>query len=146
MEDYKWEKLITDSLNNAGNKINPPRELLFRIIEAASVPAISKSEKLFNSIFNWKLLTAAGTAMILLVTFFSFPANFKHVHQSAKVADQNINQPLTADDVDAAANAILASASDEDSELSSADSDESLSKDDSQAIKTIIQNYDQEQF
>ncbi|MDD5527459.1 MAG: hypothetical protein PHO56_00595 [Patescibacteria group bacterium] len=165
MNDSQWEKLIAESLREAGKKIEPPRELLAKIITAAktavdlkpSSPVNKNWQGNFNFIFSRKLFISAGAIMIMLAVFFSLPANLKQVHQSANVnltanhpavdiADQNINnQPLTTDDVDEAVTAILASVSDENPASTDVD-DQSLIDADSSAINNLMQNYDQTQL
>lgn len=167
MDDKQWEKLISESLSGAGKQIAPPRELLAAIIAKASLAEKTKTadwKRYFDLFFGRKIFFSAGMILVLLAIFFSVPANLKLINQhacvltqagpiisdvpQATIADQDINnQPLTADDVDAAATAILASYSDEDSTLQNDVSDESLSADaDSLAIKNLINNYDQDQF
>jgi len=144
MNEDKLEKLITESLSEAGQKIKPPRVLLSKIITAVKSPVAGARQE--KHIFTYKYFYASGFAVILLAVMFSFSSGFGFFHQSARVADQNINnQPLTSNDIDDAANAILASAADEDSNLSN-DSSDSSANADSAAINNLIQSYDQEQF
>jgi len=146
MNEDKLEKLITESLSEVGKRIKPPRELLSRILIAAKSPAVSAHREYF--IFSRNFFYAAGFSAILIMAVFSFSSGFGFFHQSAELADQNINnnQPLTSDDIDGAANAILASADDEDSALQSDVDNESSPNDDGGAIKNLIQNYAQDQF
>ena len=146
MNNNQKEEVITKCLNGVCKEIKPPKELLEKIlIAAAKKPVVPIRKEKIQFILNWKLISATGIAVIVLAVF-SFSSGFGFFHQSARVADQNINnQPLTSDDIDDAANAILASAADEDSNLSKDGSDSSANAD-SAAINDLIQNYDQEQF
>jgi hypothetical protein len=148
MNDNQKEEIITKCLNGVCQEIKPPKELLEKIlIAAAKKPAVPTRKEKIHFILNWKLISAAGIAAIVIAAVFSFSSGFGFFHQSAELADQNINnQPLTTDDVDAAASAILASADDEDSALQGDVDNESSPNDDGGAIKNIIQNYAQEQF
>jgi hypothetical protein len=173
MNDAQWEKFIADRLGEAGKKIIPPQELLSKIFSEAEKPAVLNLTSQIRKDSGWKwyldiifgksLYISMGIVMILLAIFVSLPGNPKVSGKSASVnlaaipvpseesalnvADQDIdnNQPLTTDDVDAAAVAILASESDEDAALSS-DVDNESSDEDSAAINNLEQNYDQDQF
>jgi hypothetical protein len=147
MNDNQKEEVIIKCLNGVCKEIKPPKELLEKILIAATKkPAVPVRKEKIQFILNWKLISATGIAVIVLAAVFSFSSGFGIFHQSAEFADQNINnQPLTSDDIDDAANAILASAADEDSNLSN-DSSDSSANADSAAINDLIQNYDQEQF
>ncbi|HTX86603.1 MAG TPA: hypothetical protein VMC41_00870 [Candidatus Nanoarchaeia archaeon] len=171
MNDQQWEKFISEQLGAAGKNIQPPRELLVKIISAVNAPADLKSARpvdrenrlsLFNFISPGKIFFSAAAITALIVIFLSFPFSLKNVRQaavigpmavpsspaesSANVAVQNNynNPPLTTDDVDAASTAILASADDEDSTFDNNVDEESLSAEDNAAIDNLIQNYDQE--
>jgi hypothetical protein len=149
MNDRQKEEIITKCLNGACKEIKPPKELLEKIlIAAAKKPAVPPRKEKIQFILNWKFFSVAGIAVIVLAAVFSFSSGFGFFHQSAELADQNINnnQPLTSDDIDGAANAILASADDEDSALQSDVDNESSPNDDGGAIKNLIQNYAQDQF
>ena len=173
MNEIEWKKFITDNLRSAGKEIQPPRELLSKIILAAGRRDFSQSPEKVTAKGNWhsyfsftfgqKIFIPTGVVMILAVILFSLPANLRSVHHSAInkpkpglvsqtklediAADQDINnQTPTTDDVDEAVTAIVSSISDEDSTLTSDVDDESLSDQDGAAINNLMQNYDQIQF
>jgi hypothetical protein len=166
MNDAQWEKLITDSLAKAGEKIEPPRELLTSIIAKAknSDNHISVGRFIFDFFNSRKIFFAAGVCMILLAVYFSTAANLKLTNQSenissatiaesptrlaANISDQDVNnnEPLTSDDVDVVTTAILTSISDEDLTLTDNVDDQSLTGEDGLAIDNLIQSYDQNQL
>jgi hypothetical protein len=171
MNNIKVEEKIINCLKEAGKNIEPPKELLVKIITAAKFVADKKQAKKFNPgnfykqsfifSFSGKILISAGAALAVFTIFMSLPSDLKFINHSAALPKASLvsksksevgaaneyinNQSLTSDDVDVAVNAILASSDDEDSMLTNDVSDESLPPDDdSLAIKNLIKNYDQE--
>jgi hypothetical protein len=160
MNNNEWEQFIAKGLKEANATINPPRELLAKIVAAESGRRTNRQPYL-NLFSAHKFFIFASVAVFLLLVVSVLPNTLSKVNKhndtaissyvlpAKLLADKteiNNNQPLSTDDVDDAVTAILASASDEDSAIKDQVDSEYSSGEDNEAIKNLIQNYDQDQF